>query len=239
MSIYPAKKFRVSKPRFPCYMKLCMKWRLVHISTRRCLTPFGMFCAALFLLLILSGLLAGLYPFLAPDHPPHQGILVIEGWIDDPTLEKALDLYRQGKHKKIICTGIPLETGSFLAAYKTYPEMTAARLVQLGVSADQIHVPVTEPVITDRTYRAACALHRLLEKEDFGITNLHLVTTGPHGRRSLFLYRKALGNNYSIGITSLPDTHYDPARWYACSEGVRAVISESIAYLYAKLLFHP
>ena len=42
-----------------------------------------------------------------------------------------------------------------------------------------------------------------------------------------------------IGGVALQDVQYDPARWWAASEGVRSVLSEGIAYLYARLLFHP
>ena len=53
------------------------------------------------------------------------------------------------------------------------------------------------------------------------------------------LFQKALGSEYNIGITCLEDMGYDAEEWYIYSEGVRVVISELIAYTYAKLFFYP
>ena len=69
--------------------------------------------------------------------------------------------------------------------------------------------------------------------------NLHLVTVGPHGRRSRMLFQKALGKDYRIGVTCLEDSSYNAEDWYKCSEGVRSVLGEFIAYAYAKFFFHP
>jgi len=37
----------------------------------------------------------------------------------------------------------------------------------------------------------------------------------------------------------VPDKDYDPERWWRYSAGVRGVIDESVAYIYAKFFFHP
>jgi hypothetical protein len=42
-----------------------------------------------------------------------------------------------------------------------------------------------------------------------------------------------------VGIIAIPTPDYEARRWWRYSEGVRAVLGESIAYLYAKLFFHP
>ena len=38
--------------------------------------------------------------------------------------------------------------------------------------------------------------------------NIHLISVGPHARRSHFLFKKALGPNIEVGVTSLPDPNY-------------------------------
>ena len=43
----------------------------------------------------------------------------------------------------------------------------------------------------------------------------------------------------NIGITCLEEASYNADDWYTSSEGVRSVLSEFIAYTYAKLFFHP
>jgi uncharacterized SAM-binding protein YcdF (DUF218 family) len=164
---------------------------------------------------------------------------VVEGWIHDLALDEAVRMYHAGNYSKIICTGVPIETGSYIQAFKSYPEMTTARLIYLGVNPSEIITAVGETTKKDRTYIAAAAMRENLMAHNITETNVHLVTTGPHGRRSRLLFQKALGKKYTIGVTCLEDSGYDPDRWYAYSQGVRAVIDEFIAYTYAKFLFYP
>ena len=60
---------------------------------------------------------------------------------------------------------------------------------------------------------------------------------GPHARRSRLLYEEALGGEFKIGIIALADRRFDPEHWWRSSEGVRAVVDDTVAYLYARLYF--
>jgi len=62
---------------------------------------------------------------------------------------------------------------------------------------------------------------------------------GPHSRRSWMLYKEAIGEEIPIGIIAFENREYDPKRWWKTSSGVRTVLDETIAYLYAKLVFDP
>jgi len=42
-----------------------------------------------------------------------------------------------------------------------------------------------------------------------------------------------------IGILSGRNREYDPQHWWRSSEGVKEVLSEGAAYLYARFLFCP
>jgi len=42
-----------------------------------------------------------------------------------------------------------------------------------------------------------------------------------------------------IGVIAVPDRDYDAKRWWSSSEGVRDVIDELVAYVYARLIFRP
>jgi len=216
-----------------------MKFALTKEHTGRKPTLLGRLLATLLIIAVFVGFTANLYPFLAPDKPPHEGLMVVEGWIHDFALDEAVLMYRAGNYSKIICTGIPIETGSYIQQYKSYPEMTAARLHRLGIPENQIVVAIADEMRKDRTYVAAVALREAFMAYNIGETNLHLVTTGPHGRRSRMLFQKALGPDYAIGVTSLEDFSYDAEDWYKCSEGVRSVLGELIAYTYAKFFFYP
>ncbi len=216
-----------------------MKFKLRREHTGKRLTGQGRLLVFALSLGLFSILFFNLYPFLAPDHAPKTGIMVIEGWINDEALVDAAHLYKAGNYSLIACTGIPIEIGSYLQAFGSYSEMTAARLHELGISENEILVCTADDFTKDRTYQSAVALRDKLTKEGITEKKLHLVTTGPHGRRSRMLFKKALGKEYEIGITCLPEPTYEPSKWFACSEGVRSVVGESIAYVYAKLFFHP
>jgi hypothetical protein len=71
------------------------------------------------------------------------------------------------------------------------------------------------------------------------VHSLNIVTEGVHARRTRLLFQKAFGENAAIGIIAVPNPDYDPKQWWRYSEGVREVVGETVAYLYAKLLFHP
>jgi len=197
----------------------------------------------LLLILLLAGaffaFLKNLYPFLAPNKAPHEGVMVVEGWIHDFALDDAVTMYKTGNYSKIVCTGTPIETGSYIQQFKSYPEMTADRLRKMGIPDNQIFVTVSDDNRNNRTYLAAVAMREGIMAYNITETNLNLVTVGPHGRRSRMLFQKALGKDYHIGVTSLDESTYDAEDWYTCSEGVRSVIGEFIAYTYAKFFFHP
>jgi uncharacterized SAM-binding protein YcdF (DUF218 family) len=216
-----------------------MKLALTKEHTGRKPTWLGRLLIAILTIAILFGITANLYSFLAPNKPPHEGLFVVEGWIHDFALDEAVRIYRAGNYSKIICTGVPIETGSYIQQFKSYPEMTTARLLELGIDKFEIITSVSEETKKDRTYVAATAMRSHLIAHNIVETNIHLVTTGPHGRRSRLLFQKALGKNYNIGVTCLDDSGYEPDRWYAYSQGVRSVIGELIAYVYAKFLFYP
>ncbi len=212
---------------------------LTKEHTGRRLTWVGWLLVILLLAGAFIAFLVNLYPFLAPDKPPHSGVMVVEGWIHDFALDEAVNIYKDGDYSKIVCTGVPIETGSYIQQFKSYPEMTAARLRKLGIPENQIIVTVAEDNTKDRTYQAAVAMREGIIAYNINETSLHIVTTGPHGRRSRMLFQKALGKDYQIGVTSLEESTYDADSWCTCSEGVRSVIGEFVAYTYAKLFFHP
>lgn len=216
-----------------------MKIALTKEHTGRRLTWLGRLLVAILIVGLFCTFLSHLYPFLAPDRPPRKGVMVVEGWIHDLALDETVVMFRSGNYSKIVCTGVQIETGSYILPYKSYPEMTASRLRKLGVPENRIIVTVAAEDKRDRTYSSAVALREAFMAYNMDETNLCLVTVGPHGRRSRMLFQKALGKDYRIGVISLEESSYNSNEWYTCSEGVRSVIGEFIAYTYAKLFFHP
>lgn len=216
-----------------------MQLALTSIRPRKRPTWLGWLLIAITFLALCFAAVKNLYGFLAPEKQPHKGLMIIEGWIHDFALDEAITIFKLGDYEKIVCTGVPIDTGSYIQQFKSYPEMTAQRLRKLGIPEEKIVITVADDQKKDRTYLAAVALREAFIAYNLEETDLHLITIGPHGRRSLMLYKKALGPEYNIGVTCLEPASYDAETWYTGSEGVRFVIGETLAYLYAKIFFHP
>ena len=91
----------------------------------------------------------------------------------------------------------------------------------------------------DRTYGSAVALREWFREHDMTVKSLNVLTEDTHARRTRLLFEKALGKNVTVGIIAVPNPDYDARRWWRYSEGVKDVVSEGIAYLYARLFFFP
>jgi hypothetical protein len=180
-----------------------------------------------------------IHPFLAVSRPTYGEILVVEGWMPDSTLEQAVTFFNKHDYQLIVPSGGPLIRGSHLSKHSTYAERAAATLSRLGVKQSVI-VPVTAPhVRTDRTFASALAVGDWLSQSDMSINSLDVFSLGAHARRSQWLFQRALGDNISVGVIAATHPEYDPNKWWASSSGVRTLIGESIAYLYARFLFDP
>jgi len=188
-----------------------------------------LFVAALFL--------RGIHPFLAVNRPAEAEVLVVEGWSADYAIAVAVREFSRGNYSVVYVTGGPLDRGAPLAEYKTYAALGAAVAVHFGAPTNRIQAVPAPRVQRDRTYASALALHDWLEAQDALPAALNLVTIGPHARRSHLLYEKAFGDDCEIGVIAVEDEGYDPLRWWAYSTGVRAIMSETAAYLYARVFF--
>ena len=172
----------------------------------------------------------GLYPFLARQAPVESDTLVVEGWLTDDLLTQATDWAVAHRVRRIYTTGGPIEQGSWLAEWKTYAEMTKARLDKLGLGKrfEIVAVPA-EKVRRGRTEAAARAL-----KAATGLTRgeFNLASEGPHMRRSWRVFQRVFGDGVEVGSVALVPVEYGARDWWSCSEGVRSMVGESVAYAY-------
>jgi hypothetical protein len=215
------------------------RWSLFH--RRPCLVPTW---RGWLLLLLVFGTLSfvairGAYPFLAANDPRPGGVLVVEGWAPDYTLEAAVADFKQFSYEKVYVTGGPIEFGAPLSSYKTYAELGTATLLALGMSNNVVQAVPAPRVKKDRTYACAVALKSWLDENRIQVTRINLMTVGPHSRRSRLLFQKAFGKEMPIGVVAIAEPDYEGRRWWKSSLGFRAVTGEAIAYLYARFLFRP
>ena len=209
--------------RRPCLVPTLRGWLLLGLSSAA--------------LLVLA--LRGLQPFLAITDSVPGGVLVVEGWVPDYMLQAALAEFRGTHYDRLFVTGIPLQNGAPLSEYQNYAHLGAATLVKLGLSTNDLQAVPAPKTRRDRTYATAIALKHWWREHDMAPTRVNLITGGPHARRSRLMFEKALGKGVAVGVIAIPPNDYDERRWWRYSQGVRIIIGETLAYTYARLLFHP
>ena len=169
------------------------------------------------------------YPFLARQAPVAAETLVVEGWVSDDLLAQAAGWAESNGVKRIVATGGPIELGSYLASFRTYAEMTRARMEALGLGAKfELAAVPAEKVRRGRTRESA----RALKAAGAAAGAFNVASEGPHARRSWRAFRDEFAGQAEVGSVALTPAEYDGTDWWRCSEGVRAVVSEAMAYGY-------
>jgi hypothetical protein len=216
--------------------------RLWGLARRRqCLVPTWQGWLVLLIGIVLSALAIGrsLYGFLAVTKPVPGGLLVIEGWAPDYAMRAAMEEFATNHYERLMVIGGPLEYGSPLSEYRTIAEMGAAILVRFGMNSNDVQAVPAPLVWQDRTYTSGLALREWLRAHGKTPTKVNLMSMGPHARRSWMMLEKALGSQFTVGIISLAYKDFDSAHWWRSSAGFRAVVDETVAYAYARVLFRP
>ena len=179
-------------------------------------------------------------PFLAQTRRTDAKILVVEGWVHDYAIRVAAQEFAAGRYEKIYTTGGPIiGTDGATNVFNTSASVGAERLLHAGVPPEKIQMVPAHRVGHDRTYTSALALRDWLRANQVAVENLNVLTEDCHARRTRLLFQSAFGGAVNVGVIAVPNPDYAPQHWWRYSEGVREVLGESIAYGYAKILFHP
>lgn len=195
---------------------------------------------ALLLAALAGGIFFGIYPFLAVNQRVETRLLAVEGWIDLHAIGVAAKEFNLGSYDRVFTTGGPVHgMGGYTNDYNTSASVGAGRLRQAGVPADKVQMTPSRVAARDRTYSAALALRRWCEENKVALTSINVLTEDVHARRTRLLFQMALGPTVKVGIIAVPNADYDTRRWWRYSEGVRAVLGETIAYVYARFFFFP
>jgi hypothetical protein len=191
-----------------------------------------------FLRLVIIGflLIQNVQTFLSVNQPIKSQILVIEGWLPDYALKSAADHIPSNRYDLIVTTGGPLKKGFFLSEYKTYANLAKATLTVISKRNDIIAVPARLSQ-KDRTYISAFALKEWLKANHIKYNKINIVTLDVHSRRTRFLFQKALGQNYSIGIIAIDNIYYNENKWWFSSLGFKTIVLETIAYFHTRIIF--
>ena len=215
-------------------------WGLFDRKERWSLSWRGRVIVASVLLLVGALIFEGVYPFLATTHRVDADILVVEGWMHDYGLRAAVAEFRTGSYQRVFTTGGPVEgSGGYINDYHTNASVGADLLEKFGLPDEFLQMVPSRVMDRDRTYGSAVALRNWFREHDMRVRSVNVLTENVHARRSRLLFSKALGPEISVGVIALPNPDYDARRWWRSSEGVKEVGSETVAYIYARLLFWP
>jgi hypothetical protein len=194
------------------------------------------------LLLLLSlGTLAffQVHPFLAVTDPVPSDLLVVEGWIPEYALRGCVVEFRAHSYEKVFTTGGPTMGRGPTNIFNTMAHAGTCGLQALGLPSQKIQTVPALSSDRDRTYSSALALRDWLRLSHAPVHSVNVMTLDVHARRTRLLYQKALGRQIKVGIISIPSKDYPVDDWFHYSEGVKEVVSEAGAYIYARFLFHP
>jgi uncharacterized SAM-binding protein YcdF (DUF218 family) len=180
------------------------------------------------------------YPFLAATDRVNAKILVVEGWIHRYAMRAAAEEFNRGSYERIFTTGGPENgSGGYVNDYQTSASVGAEALKKLGIPDEVIEMAPSRVIGRDRTYSSAVALRDWFREHNISVYSVNVLTQDCHARRTELLFQKALGKNVQVGIIAVANPDYNPKYWWRYSDGVREVIGESIAYIYARLFFYP
>jgi len=200
----------------------------------------GWLVLGLLTLLVGYEVFLNVHSFLAVTHRVNTKVLVVEGWIQRYGFLAAEKEFKTAGYERIFTTGGPENgSGGYVNDYQTLASAAAEELKKIGVPERVIQVVPSHEIGRERTFSSAIALREWLLEHGTILDSLNIITNDCHARRTQLLFQQALGKNVKVGIIAVPNPDYDPRYWWRYSDGVREVISEGAAYIYARVFFHP
>jgi uncharacterized SAM-binding protein YcdF (DUF218 family) len=215
-------------------------WGLFDRRERWSLSWRGRLLLAFAIVLTSIVFLKSAYPFLATTHRVDADVLVVEGWVHRYAIRAAVDEFRSGSYRRVFTTGGPVVgTGRYINDAQTSASVGAGLLRKAGVADESLQMVPSRTVDRDRTYSSAIALRDWIQEHQPSVRRINVLTENTHARRTWLLFQKAFGRDVQVGIIAVPNLDYPANRWWRYSQGLKDVLTESGAYLYARLLFLP
>jgi hypothetical protein len=173
--------------------------------------------------------------FFHANQPIAAEVLIVEGWLPDYALRDASQEFKRGHYRYLITAGGPILRGFQVSGGKTYAGMAASTLFRLGVSSNLVKAVPGPMVWQARGLTHAIAVKDWLRTNDPAVLKVNVYSLGVYARRNQRLFQSVLGPNVEVGIVAHPDHAFDEKRWWASSEGVRAVMGECLSYAWMLL----
>jgi hypothetical protein len=183
--------------------------------------------------------------YLAPTEPAVGSdgrgarTLIVEGWLDDDALDDAIALARSGRYERVVTSGGPIETWREIQPWPTYADRAADYLRRHGVRETAVVAIPAPELAQDRSYLSAVVVRDWARAQGLPPAAIDLFSAGVHARRSRLVYRMAFGPGVDVGILAAPPHRYRLDRWWATSEGTKAVLGEVLSLAWTKCCFWP
>jgi uncharacterized SAM-binding protein YcdF (DUF218 family) len=215
-------------------------WGVFDRKERWSLSWRGRLIVASAVLLVGALVFKGVYPFLAITHRANANILVVEGWIHEYGIRAAVKEFRSNHYEHVFATGGPVAgSGGYINDFCTSASVGAELLKKWGLPDERLQMVPSRVMDRDRTYGSAVALRRWFGEHNTPVSGINVVTEDVHARRTRLLFQKAFGDKVAVGVIAIQNPDYDAKRWWRYSTGLKEVVSEVAAYVYARLLFYP
>lgn len=215
-------------------------WGLFDRKERWSLSWRGRLIVTSALLLVSVLFLKGIYPFLAITQRVDANTLAVEGWIHEYAIRTAVKEFQSNHYQRVFTTGGPVAgTGGYVNDFMTSASVGADLLKKWGVPDERLQMVPCRVTDRDRTYGSAVALRNWFRDHNVVVSGIDVVTEDLHVRRTRLLFQKAFGKDVKIGIIAVANVDYPANGWWHYSQGLKDVVSEFTAYLYARLLFFP
>jgi len=177
-----------------------------------------------------------IHDFLAISEPVHANVLVFESWAwKSAAMQEAAEEFRRGQYDVVLTVGVfpGIKEGELMQ--ENDAALAAEQLRKLGVDANAIEVLAVPNIDRHRTYASALAVKKWLADSKVDAVGINVFTIGAHARKSLVLFKRALGGGVPVGVIAGTEDGYDTERWWLSVRGIYTVLRKTVGYLYAEL----
>jgi hypothetical protein len=165
--------------------------------------------------------------------------LVVEGWLDDDDLARAVPLAASGQYQRVVTSGGPIETWRDLQPWPTTAERAADYLRRHGVAPTPVFAVPAPELARERSYLSAVVVRDWARAQGLSLDAIDVFSAGVHARRSRLVYRMAFGPAVEVGVIAALPQRYRLDRWWQTSEGAKAVVGELLGLAWTKCCFWP
>jgi len=214
--------------------------RLAEKRLRWGLTIWGWL--TLFLFMVMAGFifLKTIVPFLSVEKTIDSDVMIVEGYVAEYSYEHIISTFNKKNYRLLITSGTSYEQGFIISGFKTSADLIGQTLIFMGFDSTKLAiVPLSPEIQRDRTYNAALVVKKYLLEKHPEVKKVNVISQSVHARRSLRLFRQAMGDEIEVGNIVIPSDFFDKDDWYKTSRGFRTVTNEAIAYFYVLFFFHP